>query len=111
RGHGALLRRGRHRAGPARAHSDGAAPHLPVLAPLPRAHGRRESLSLGAGGGPWPLRPAAPTAAAPVPRRPPGSPRPRAPRGGGRPTGGLALPRPAAPARDRHGTGGSAAPH
>ena len=43
-----------------RAHPHGPAPHLPVLAPLPRAHGGGESLPRRARGGPRPLRLPAP---------------------------------------------------
>ena len=64
----ALLRRGRHRDAAPRAHPHGPAPHLPVLAAVPRPHGARQPLPGRARRGARALRLPPPARRAPLAR-------------------------------------------
>src|SRR6266850_7706217 len=103
---GPLLRRGRDRDAAARADPHGPAPHVPVLAPVPRSHSAGQPVPGGARRGARTLRlPASPRRASVAPGHRGAAP-PRPARGGGRPARGGAVARPATPARDRHGPRG-----
>src|SRR5882724_12055592 len=108
---GPLLRRGRDRDAAARADPHGPAPHVPVLAAVPRPHGPGQPVPGGARRGAralWLPAPARHASLAPRHRRAAAS---GAPRGSRRPARLVAVARRAAPARDRHGAGGRAPLH
>ena len=104
-----LLRRGHHRAAAARAHPQGAAAHLPVVAAVPRALGARQPVPGRARRRQRPLQPAPRVAAPRLVRGHRGTARTRAAVAHRRRAGGQPGARPAAPAGDRHGAGRRAA--